>query len=216
MKNDFLNAVCRISFTGICQGRRGIGYGNGVFITPSHVLTAWHNLRGQKTSAFTFKNSKDEQARIKTSRHNRFNAETDLALVELDQPIGEDLYRRPINQHLLGAKGTQPNMLAGYFIEQAQTSQVKQTSYFGFSKKSYIALRSEKPLSQGYSGSPIYDQNGDIVSILSYGLGTAEEIRQMKSGYEGHEMQSIQKSNRILGTSPESLASFVDSFLFDP
>ncbi len=89
----------------VCQIRENIGYrtgfGNGVFITPSHVLTAWHVLKGAKTNTITFENINGAMAKIKPGGYKIRKDSADLAIVELDKPIGEGLYIRPINKHLI-------------------------------------------------------------------------------------------------------------------
>lgn len=211
MKNDFLQAVCRISSTETFLGLESKEYGNGVFIAPHHVLTVWHNLQDKKREAFTFKNSRNEKAHIKASSHIRFNKELDLALVELDQPIGEDLYRRPINRHILNAKGAAaPSLLASYFTERKTAiSNVKPVTSEDTDEEDCLTVFSEKAFGPGCSGSPIYNKYGDIISLISRGI--FDEIELKRDPFSDTHLQT----QIIKGASPEHLANFVDSFLFN-
>ena len=231
-KEEYLNALCNITRVDRVNELYGArGNGNGVFITPSHVLTAWHVITGASKSGLEFENCDGETARMKDGGFKKRDAASDLCLIELDKPIGKDYYIRPVNKHILknnnfsGDKNL-GNVVAKNIYGNKQVVEEVSKPHLSFagnfdqyeidhdSGQNIGALYNYKvrePLMhKGHSGAPVINNNGHVVSILSL----MEDIGKRIDGIPG--TPDVAVSDALYGASPEQVAAFVDDFLFSP
>ena len=220
-KAEYFKSVCQI----FAQHGNRQGSGNGVFITPSHVLTAWHVIQCSRKGTLVFQNDDGETANVKEGGFKSRDSAHDLCIVELNKPIGGDTYARPINKHILhdpksennhfgtvfsknvtGNKKVVEDVFAASFMHASFSQRDIDNNSSGIDANSLSRYNiKDKLLHQGHSGSPILDDNGYILSVVS-----AIEIGEVPA--EGQ----LVKSDILLGASPEHVADFVDSFLFSP
>ncbi len=213
-------SICEIRFS--LPNGIGTGYGNGVFITPSHILTSWHVVSGAKKGSLNFENHVGDKAMAKVGGLKLSKRECDLCIIEMDKPIGDNIYTRPINRHLLSGSNTKKSDNIGTLFaknirgNRTVTQNVKSMNYlrsifvglkvkgdndFGVdsSKLSIYGIEDEV-LRPGHSGSPTIDKNGHIISLTSCMVPRDD----------------ADISDIFKGPSSEQIADFVDSFLFSP
>ncbi len=207
MKN--FESICEIRGLKRKNGESYSSYGNATFISPSHILTAWHNLSGTAKGELTFTNCHGHSARMKEGGLKMRSSTSDLAIVELDKPIGEDLYTRPINSHLLPEEGFGRLFALHASGEKEVEMSVKPIRDLGrFEDRlpdGHIAFECEdKKVRVGHSGAPVVNERGFIVSVLSSAA--------FYQAAQGEEFESI--SDTFMGPSPEKISEFVEDFLF--
>ncbi|MGH1457037.1 MAG: S1 family peptidase [Alphaproteobacteria bacterium] len=228
-KAEYFKSVCEINRIERVVGGIQKGFGNGVFITPSHVLTAWHVISGAQKSGLEFSNHKGDTASMIDGGYKSRKTEHDLCIVELDKTIGADVYTRPVNRHLLsnidiqkngrigtvfaknihGNKEVVADVMGTHFLNAAHPSFSQGDLHdnpTGMDINSLSYFETQEPLlHQGHSGSPILNDDGYIISIFS-----AIAVKASMSS------TSVQASEILKGSNPQQVADFVDNFLFRP
>lgn len=161
-----LDSVCTIE---VWSGENG-HQGNGVFILPDVVATAWHVLKGAKDPVFI--NNDGEEARLLSGGIRKFNSELDLAVVELDR----SLCRTPVNygdtdDHLKDMKGTLVTRFTGKATAHKIGMDLSRSTMDSLANRNGAVRNfvSDQLCGPGYSGSPIFDSRGRVCSIITQG-----------------------------------------------
>lgn len=222
-KSEYLESLCGIYAEKKDEkGQWGSGFGNGVFITPSHVLTAWHVITGSPKSKIEFQNHLGQSARMLDGGFKKRDVESDLCIVELDKPIGQDFYVRPINRHMdldnrarddrrigtifadntVGNKQVVDDVHINRFYNAFSGPQFDETGINMGDMPHYSLGNSE--IHEGHSGSPIIDDDGFVMSI------TTMVLRERRNEH------GLNPSDVFKGADPKKVADFIDSFLFSP
>lgn len=172
-----MDAVCTITArqqadTSTFQG------GNGVFLSPWHVLTAWHVIEGTKHPVFTNTSGLSALTR-KGGRHIR-KSEIDVAIAELDRPIGEHFASVSLHGSV---EGLQTALYSRAPLPKPQIYPVSAIQENANTKDVDGAMRlasvflSQAAVVSGQSGSPIFNQStGQVVSILSGSMTTDDRV----------------------------------------
>ncbi|MGH1404188.1 MAG: hypothetical protein ACRBDL_08080 [Alphaproteobacteria bacterium] len=186
-------------------------YANSTFISPSHILTAWHNLSGIVKNELAFTNCHGDHARMKEGGLKIRSTSSDLAIVELDQPIGEDLYTRPINNNLLPDDGVGRLFALHATGQRAVEMRVAPIHDLGGLKDSvpegHIVFDCpNKQVRLGHSGAPVVNESGFIVSVLSSAA--------FYKASHAPDAEFETSARTFMGPSPEKVSDFVEDFLF--
>lgn len=160
------NSVCAI------QSVKGeyVRSGHGVFILPDVVVTAWHVLRGGKDPVFI--NTAGQEAHIKSDGLKKFNAEIDIAIVELDRSLCKTpaIYG-DTDEYLKDMKGTLATRFTGAATLHAAGLYEERAAfdYLGNNKGAMRNFKLDIKCGPGYSGSPVFDSRGRVCTLISQG-----------------------------------------------
>lgn len=174
--------------------------GHGVFVSPEHVLTAWHNLSPKAGKAVWISNRRFLQEPLLTAvgENVRVDENIDLALMRLSRPLSRHFARVAHNfdppEEVTFASG-------GYRFLKTSKGRYLKPNYSRRPDENGVRLFSDfeyaaKPR-KGMSGSPILNSKGEIVSIHHGRDAQTERIR--------HFLPPIGNS---MGVTPEKLFEF--------
>lgn len=216
-KDNYLSnihkSICNISHRKVVAKMGGHVYsdkygGHGVFILPDVVLTSWHVISGSEDMTIT--NSDGETAKlVGKSSSNKFRKDLDIALFEIDRPLtghpalfasNDDIFRKEGGfvmsnfDSKLEFIPARLDMLSHMFNSFAQ----KDTRQFNLDGRVY----------PGYSGSPILDAQGRIVSVVTHAVyeGGVENSSKEERGKRG--------SNVCKGPAVTPLANLIRRSIF--
>jgi hypothetical protein len=202
-------------FSANCAIQGDKGSGNGVFMTPKRVLTSWHVVQGQRTCSLYFKNSLGWVSTMKPAKEggkHLFDADLDIALVELKLPIGLGLALPP--QGLPRVRDAFDNARA-----------VLKASFDGNMNSHELAYRSLDSLGHradrnamnflahiavvpGYSGSPIFGEDGMTLVSIVKAIAPDEQrhAAQFREVFSRAGMARSEPDIPLLGVRPDLLA----------
>lgn len=181
-----ISTVCRVTATG---PEKGGWSAQGVFVSPRRVLTNWHAVQGAKTLTFT--NILGMESTMKPARdggRHLFDAEMDVALVELKFPIGHEIALPP-----RGLPSFRPAFDRARAVLKTCYGDKPALHELGYSMidgighphhKSMMPFSAAIRVVQGYSGSPIFAEDG--ITLLS--LITAIIPQEQEHAYKLHEL----------------------------
>jgi len=217
-KSEYLKSLCEIRQNNdLGAGVLDKMFGNGVFITPNHVLTALHVISGAQKSGLEFKNYAGETAGMLDGGFEKRDAASDLCIVELDKPIGAGVYVRPVNKHIapeIQEGATLGRIFSNNIVGNMQV--VDDVRLESLSFNSSAGVRDEEietdafplyrleneQIHEGHSGSPVLDNSGCVVTFVSLVSAFVKNAA------------GLSPSMLFTGPSPKKVADFVDSFLF--
>ena len=188
---------------------------NGVFITPFHVLTSWHIIQeaakhAKDHYAVTFENNWGEKVSIKPALlENAFHdAAKDLAIIELDNPIGYGLTLEPITSATLEESPSEDTVLVAEFQRQISVNLAVEVEDLtrryrdsGLISDDFSGFSTYASIEGGFSGAPVVNNQDRVISILSG---------------EPRSEVGLQEPGRIkpfIAPSPRALAEFIDEFM---
>lgn len=172
-----LKAVCTIFAE---QVGKPSSRAQGVFITPQHVLTAYHCMHGKLRDSVVFENARGDKSGIlkqdgKTSFI--FDKTHDLAVVALTKPIGDVCLSLPPTASfraneapwlmILSRRNKQNEMIPAMATGKLSTGYTLDGEHPHLVAEQFF---SPCAMVEGYSGSPVVDSRGHIVSIVSGGF----------------------------------------------
>lgn len=152
-------SICQLSFVN-SNSEKVIG--TGFFTTPQQFLTNFHVVENaQNVGDITLSQPQEKQNRpIHINQALTLSAENDLALLEFSPPVSTYL---PLRDTPIQTDETV--FISGYpggnFSEMESIGGVKNFKYFN-----HIPVNYHDPL-EGISGSPVFDQKGQAVSVVS-------------------------------------------------
>lgn len=169
-----LNSLCRIQ---VVQSDGIGGLGCGVFVTPKRIMTAFHVVQGAKSVTIINPDGiRTGMKRRKDGGRHFFDADLDVAMIELAAPIAKDFAHAAGNSYIAGCKRDFTRQVKGYigtmqsgkpalhemFIDPIQ--QLQEASR----KKSMVSFHCTEKVVPGWSGSPIFAEDGfSLLSIVS-------------------------------------------------
>lgn len=142
--------------------------GNGVLILPDLLLTSWHIVKGGKDISVTNGEGKTAQLQ-RGSKLNRKDEELDIAILELSRPLSANIVRLDGAKSCLEKlKGT---LMTRYNGQAAQYETGVDATRDGHCMQSPLQDRntflSRIKSCPGYSGSPLFDSEGRLCTVLS-------------------------------------------------
>ena len=197
-----MNSLCLIN--GIVEKNNNYySESNGVFIGPNTIITALHCVEGK--TDLTFTNTRGETSKIKQGRQYIKNERLDIAIVPLDDDIGHHYSKvAPTN---VCSINNQKNWLATNFNKTPLSHNVILDFYDALSSTNGMAkMFSNAAVGQGFSGSPIINQDGHIISIVSYITNNNETYYDKNSNKVGRIRNTC--STPFYGPKPEEFAEF--------
>lgn len=161
-EREIANALCTIKGD---LGNRYTAKGQGAFIAPGRVLTAWHVVKGTRNVRVI--DSLGRESKMLRGPHHQRDVKNDLAVITLQDPdVGSDFL--DINFNSTRFKSPLKGTLATRFTGEATFHPVERNGVFPAENGSRLSVYFAFVKSQqGYSGSPILDEKGQIVSVLT-------------------------------------------------
>lgn len=174
---DLIKATCTIR--GKEAGQSASGEGQGAFITPWHVLTAHHCLEGMARDSIVFESAEGVKTGIIGKGQARIIVDTkhDLAVVPLAAPIGENFLKFPRRVDLTDVFFRNTPLPLAMLTRRHGQEDAMRVASTGLVKQGhnldgsigYVLerFRADRPVLPGHSGSPIVDEEGHVVSVVS-------------------------------------------------
>lgn len=144
------------------------GYtGQGVFLLPDIVLTAWHVVQGARSLTAITPDGRTAEI-VRGSPFSKKSETLDLAIVEISRPLSSSvaLFSQTERQ-AMSMKGRLISAFSGFPLSYKAGIDPKaliKEEQEGISLRSYL---SEAHVRKGYSGSPVFDSTGKLVSIVT-------------------------------------------------
>jgi hypothetical protein len=178
---------------------------NGVFIAPDTILTCSHSL--DNAEALTFINDQGETAVAKKGFHD---PAIDIGIVFLDKPIGHHFCK------VEGVDIPRTSLVKGWLLSRFQHQQERYEMHYGMSVippvkevSNMACFYARAPVRFGYSGSPLFNEAGAIISFISHVDG---EIAQVRHANDHRGEQGI-IDTRFYGPPPKVVAAYVEEIL---
>jgi hypothetical protein len=209
---EIMRSVCNISSMVASNGMSASYHeGIGVFIAPDKVLTAWHVVQGGKSVTFT--NSEGETAKFKRGAGAKKMEKFDLAVAVLDRPIGREVCLVPDPDSAAVAKFDKGYLLtrfnrvaAHHRVSVDHEANEKAKKSFALNSQ-FLRFKAAVDLRQGYSGSPVVDDNGFVMSVACM-----VELANTTKVMNGKEAMRL-KEKSFLGPSARDTAVFLRNAL---
>ena len=158
---------------------RLLGMGTGWLIAPRYVVTSAHSFRGgEQVFIHTFEGNRVKAEKVVYIDPGR-TAGTDLALLRLEEEIDavpmKIADRRPLRNEFLMAMGGggRQRGLGGWTVSAGPALELKSGYPISRPDRMYHAA----PVSRGMSGGPVFNDKGEVVSIVSTGRLNGDTIR---------------------------------------
>jgi hypothetical protein len=163
--SELPHAVCKVKV----GKEAGLHEGHGVFIAPDLLLTSWHILKASRPGSIIVRNDLGEMALLKTRGLKHKSEPLDLAVCELDAPIGYKFCALP-------KENSFPQKLKIYsrFNQEAEVNDAWPDSMENKEdlNRNLIKFRSTLFAKPGYSGSPLIDETGAVISLVCGVIGS--------------------------------------------
>ncbi len=211
---DIYDSVCFIK--GDLDDGQGVHpyVGQGVFLSPFHVLTSAHVVDAKQ--GLTFQNVRGQETGLFDGAEIVQDPSLDLALVTLDDPIGHGyslvptLRDTPDDERGLIVtryRGGAPEIDSIIVDRDARPAVHRQ-----YDPRDFVTMRSHGiQLGTGHSGSPVFNQEGRVMSLVSQIAvpNDAMHIWKMSTG-----------TDRVIvpeftAPKPEALARFIQENFID-
>lgn len=198
-----ISTVCRITAKANTASQGWVA--QGVFVSPRRVLTNWHAVKGATGLEFTNILGMPSVMRPASEGGKHFfDADMDVALVELKYPIGSEIALPPRGlPPFRSAFNNARAVLKTCFKDKPALHEVGYSMREGMGHPNYknmMPFRAAVKVEHGYSGSPIFAEDGMTLLSIITAFIPEEQERALRLR---HAFQPLVKAHAPLQQAPD-------------
>ena len=162
------------------------GLGNGVLISSTEVLTAYHVVRGNPSVTLTLPASVERREETRRATIRGYNSADDVALLEIDRPFSPDDFDYAVPLSVgsdICAGGSDAVDDGDVVVVETTGNNPNVTSVYRLWGRRFVGVGNEHfqadiGVAEGVSGSPIYDGDGRTIvgMVVRGGIGLSSLV----------------------------------------